>query len=142
MATDGPITYGSVNAVSVRWIYEGRIASELGNNGSELQLADLDGDGRAEYLWVHLGGSVDACLDLGPSHTGRYAGIVSWKSLGTIATGIGKSSTGNEFGDISGDARAEYLWVDPSNGAVTAYLNCGVPMDGPTTLWFTGTQMV
>ena len=122
---DGP------NAIRVEWIYQGRIASGLGKNGSEVQFADLNGDGRADYLWVHPDGSVDAYLNLGSSYTGASAGIFNWQSLGTIARGIGKSSSGLEFGDINGDARADYLWVDPSNGAVTAYLSSGGPGNRP-----------
>jgi hypothetical protein len=122
---DGP------SAVKVEWVYQGNVASGLGQNGSEVRFADLNGDGKAEYLWVHPDGSVDAWLNLGSSSTGTSAGRVSWQSLGTIATGIGKSSTGLEFGDINGDARADYLWVDPNNGAVTAYLNSGGPANGP-----------
>ena len=118
---DGP------NAIRVAWVYQGKIASGLGKNGSEVQFADLNGDGRAEYLWVHPDGSVDAWLNLDSSSPGPSSEVVSWQPLGTIATGIGKSSTGLEFGDINGDARADYLWVDPSNGAVTAYLNSGGP---------------
>ncbi len=123
--SDGP------NVIRVVWVSQGKIASGLGKNGSEVQFADLNGDGRAEYLWVHPDGSVDAWLNRGSSSTGPYAGTVSWQPLGTIATGIRKSSTGQEFGDINGDARDDYLWVDPSNGAVTAYLNFGGPGNRP-----------
>ena len=115
------------DAISAAWAYQGKIASGLGKNGSEVKFADLNGDGRAEYLWIHPDGSVEAFLNLGSSNASTF----SWQPLGTVATGIGKSSTGLEFGDINGDARADYLWVDPSNGAVTAYLSSGGPGNRP-----------
>ena len=68
---------------------------------------------------------------LGSSSTRPYAATVSWQLLDTIATGIGKSSIGQEFGDINGDARDDYLWVNPSNGAVSAYLNFEGPGNRP-----------
>ncbi|KAJ6508146.1 hypothetical protein C8R45DRAFT_966453, partial [Mycena sanguinolenta] len=93
------------------------------------QFTDLNGDGRAEYLWVHDDGSVDAWLNLGGPDKGTDAAKVSWFPAGTIATGIGEDGAGVRFADLNGDGRAEYLWID-ENGAMTAYLNLGSETGG------------
>jgi hypothetical protein len=41
---DGP------NATKVVWLPQGTIASDVGSIGWGIQLADLNGDGRAEYI--------------------------------------------------------------------------------------------
>lgn len=41
---DGP------NAAKVVWLPQGTIASDVGSIGWGIQLADLNGDGRAEYI--------------------------------------------------------------------------------------------
>ncbi|PQE04628.1 FG-GAP repeat domain-containing protein [Rutstroemia sp. NJR-2017a BBW] len=61
-----------------------------------VRLADMDGDGRNDYIWVH------------PA---------------TVATGLGES-TGVVFADINGDGRDDYLWIS-KEGEVTAYINGG-----------------
>jgi hypothetical protein len=43
----------------VGWLPQGVIASGVGANRSSVHFADINGDGRAEYLWVHDDGSVD-----------------------------------------------------------------------------------
>jgi hypothetical protein len=71
---------------------------------------DLNGDGRAEYLFVHDDGSVDAWLNLGGPDDGPnvrlhwlganviltffQAAKVVWSPSGSIATGIGEDGTG------------------------------------------------
>ncbi|KAJ7243855.1 hypothetical protein B0H12DRAFT_819301 [Mycena haematopus] len=118
-----------IDAAQVDWLPSGVIATGVGAPRYQVQFADLNGDGRAEYLWVHDDGSVDAWLNLGGPDDGPNAAKVSWLPAGTIATGIGKDGTGVRFADLNGDGRAEYLYLD-ENGAMTAYLNLGSPDGG------------
>ena len=58
---------------------------------------DLSGDGRAEYLWVHPNGSVEAWLNLGGPNGGPNAAQVGWLYNGFIATGIGAPGSSISF---------------------------------------------
>lgn len=118
------------NAAKINWITLGIVASGVGGKRHQIQFADLNGDGRAEYLWVHDNGSVNAWLNIPAPTTGPNAGKPIWLPQGMIATGIGTDGAGVRFADLNGDGRAEYLWVD-SIGAVTAYLNLPAPDQGP-----------
>ncbi|KAF8180033.1 hypothetical protein K438DRAFT_1603238 [Mycena galopus ATCC 62051] len=117
------------DAGQVGWLLSGVIATGVGAPRHQVQFADLNGDGRAEYLWVHDDGSVDAWLNLGGPDNGTDAAKVSWFPAGTIATGIGEDGAGVRFADLNGDGRAEYLWLD-EDGAMTAYLNLGSETGG------------
>ncbi|KAJ7859025.1 hypothetical protein B0H14DRAFT_2351404 [Mycena olivaceomarginata] len=120
-------TQGGTNAGQVQWLPSGVIATGVGAARHQVQFADLNGDGRAEYLFVHDDGSVDAWLNLGGPDDGPNA--LTWFPAGTIATGIGKDGTGVRFADLNGDGRAEYLYLE-ADGAMTAYLNLGSPNGG------------
>ncbi|PQE23373.1 FG-GAP repeat domain-containing protein [Rutstroemia sp. NJR-2017a WRK4] len=82
-----------------------------------VRLADMDGDGRDDYLWVHPATGA-ATLYL---NGGYKDGAIEWISKGEIATGLGES-TGVVFADINGDGRDDYLWVSKER-EVTAYIN-------------------
>ncbi|RFU29502.1 hypothetical protein B7463_g6841, partial [Scytalidium lignicola] len=121
----------SFTGATVQWLPQGVIATGVGAMRQEVQFADLNGDGRAEYLWVHPNGSVEAWLNLGGPNDGPNAAQVGWLYQGFIATGIGAPGSSISFADLNGDGRAEYLSTDPS-GAVTCYLNLGPTIDdGP-----------
>jgi hypothetical protein len=117
------------DAAKISWLPQGVIATGVGADRGSVQFADLNGDGRAEYLWVHDDGSVDCWLNLGGPDDGPDAGKVGWLAQGTIATGIGLDGAGVRFADLNGDGRAEYLYVN-TDGSVIAYLNLGGPDDG------------
>jgi hypothetical protein len=117
-------------AGKVTWLPQGMIATGVGGNRGSVRFADMNGDGRADYLWVHDDGSVDCWLNLGGPDNGPNAGKVVWLPQGTIATGIGKDGAGVRFADINGDGRAEYLYVN-EDGSVEAYLNAVGPDNGP-----------
>ncbi|KAJ6610677.1 hypothetical protein B0H10DRAFT_1953701 [Mycena sp. CBHHK59/15] len=118
-----------IDAGQIQWLPSGVIATGVGAARHQVQFADLNGDGRAEYLWVHDDGSVDAWLNLGGPDDGPDAAKVTWFPAGSIATGIGEDGAGVRFADLNGDGRAEYLWLD-ENGAMTAYLNLGSSQGG------------
>jgi hypothetical protein len=54
-----------LNAGMVNWLVQGVIATGVGGLRDQIRFADLDGDGKADYLWVHDDGSVEAWLNMG-----------------------------------------------------------------------------
>ncbi|KAL5325508.1 hypothetical protein ACEPPN_006635 [Leptodophora sp. 'Broadleaf-Isolate-01'] len=119
-----PNGIGSTTGATVNWLPQGVIATGVGAARHEVQFADLNGDGRAEYLRVHPNGSVEAWLNLGGPDNGPNAAKVNWLYNGFVATGAGVPGSSVVFADLNGDGRAEYLSI-AANGAVTCWLNLG-----------------
>ncbi len=122
---DGP------DAAKVSWLPQGTITTGTEKDGAGVRFADLNGDGRAEYLYVDANGAVEAYLTPGGPDDGVNAAKVSWLPQGTIATGTGAGRDSVVFADINGDGRADYLAVDRTSGAAQLWLNGGGPDDGP-----------
>nr|WP_238419684.1 GDSL-type esterase/lipase family protein [Streptomyces taklimakanensis] len=95
----------------------------------EIRFADIDGDGRDDYLVVnHETGAVDAWLNRG----GDRNGIPGWEERGQIAQGGIHDPERDEirFADVDGDGRDDYLVMDYKTGAVDAWLNRGGDRNG------------
>jgi hypothetical protein len=122
------------SGAKVGWMPQGTVASGVGARRDQIRFADLNGDGRAEYLWVKDDGSVEAWYNMGGLDDGENAAKVGWMPNGQIASGIGKDGAGMRFADLNGDGREDYLWVD-TNGAITAYLNLGAPAGTAKVSW-------
>ncbi|KAJ7185457.1 SGNH hydrolase-type esterase domain-containing protein [Mycena filopes] len=118
----GPTTVG--------FLPQGVIATGVGAKREQVHFADLNGDGRAEYLWVHDDGSVDGWFNAGGPDNGPNAAKINWVAQGTVATGIGRDGAGVRFADLNGDGRSEYIYME-ENGAMTAWLNIAGPNNGP-----------
>ncbi|CZR50217.1 uncharacterized protein PAC_00089 [Phialocephala subalpina] len=100
-----------------KWSSLGTIATGLGGTRDTIRFADIDGDGRADYIYVGPTGSLTAYLNYGSGTK------PSWQNMGQIAAGLGFSDApGVQLFDINNDGRADYLWVSPT-GQVTAYIN-------------------
>ncbi|KAL8847788.1 MAG: hypothetical protein Q9221_007187 [Calogaya cf. arnoldii] len=121
----GPAADGS-------WIWHPQpalIAGGVGGKRSEIYLADLNGDGRAEYLWVHSDGSVDVWLNQrGPTETSSTLAI-KWNPQTRSVGGIGRDGAGVRFADLNGDGRAEYIYVQDDSQLIV-YLNSGSQDNG------------
>ena len=98
------------------------IATGVGGRRDQIHFADIDGDGRAEYLWVHDDGSVSAWQNIANRKGGLLAASPIWNPVGKIAAGIGKDGAGVRFADLNGDGRAEYIWIS-DYGPILAYVN-------------------
>jgi lysophospholipase L1-like esterase len=97
------------------WYPLGVIVTGLGGTRATTRFADIDGDGRAEYLIVGPTGSLTAWFNSG------FTDTPAWKFMGEIATGVGDAA-GVYLEDLNNDGRADYIWLD-SVGAATVYIN-------------------
>ncbi|KAF1955835.1 SGNH hydrolase [Byssothecium circinans] len=98
------------------WTSLGQIAGEgTGATRETTRFADIDGDGKADYMVVGKEGSLNAWLNFG------YGDKPDWYPLGIIATGIGDAA-GVQLVDLNNDGRADYVWLD-KDGAAKAYIN-------------------
>lgn len=106
------------------WIPQGPfIATGAGVPGTNIRLADLNADGKADYIMIAPTGAMSAYLN-GGSNSSAPNGWV-WYPTGQIGGGITSNASDVQFADVNGDGRADYLVVDTTTGAVTCYLNSG-----------------
>jgi hypothetical protein len=101
--------------------------------GSKIQLADINGDGKADFLIVYDGGAVIAYLNNGNN---------KFDKLGTVAGGTSAASGKQvRMVDLDGDGYADYLIMendpDPDRDRLCSADNqcgafCGVSCQKPT----------
>ncbi|WP_405824684.1 FG-GAP-like repeat-containing protein [Streptomyces sp. NBC_01390] len=100
-----------------------------GANLNLLRFADVDNDGKADYLMVGADGSVHAYLNKGGKDAGGFEGHRNFANASNYPRKY------VQFKDISGDGRADYV-VIYDGGAIRAWLNRGgntPPPPGPVT---------
>lgn len=117
----------------------GAIATGIGKDGAGVRFADLNGDGRAEYLYFNTDSSVEAYLNLGGPDGNSNAGKVGWLPQGTIATGVCLGRDNVVFADINSDGRADYIAVDRTVRSAQLWPNGGGPDNGPNAakvVWY------
>ncbi|KAJ3473609.1 hypothetical protein NLG97_g10219 [Lecanicillium saksenae] len=108
------------------WLPQGKIASGIGA-GAGVRFADIDGDGKDDYLWLDENGAVTAYINGGPNASAPGGWV--WLPQGVIATGVGAARQDVQFADINGDGKADYLWVGRIDGTVNLWYNGGPGSD-------------
>ncbi len=99
------------------WINRGQYASGFGGPAANIQLADMNGDGKADYVIVSpVNGQLQVWLNQGGDGAG------GWSSMIVFATGLAPGAN-VRLADVNGDGKADYLVVDPISGAVTVWYN-------------------
>jgi lysophospholipase L1-like esterase len=99
---------GPAGSSSIAWTELGYIASGVagGAPGYQIRFADLNGDGRAEYINVHPDSSATAYLNGGIGTIPGPAGSssIAWKELGYIASGVAGGAPQYQilFADLNG----------------------------------------
>ncbi|CAH0045932.1 unnamed protein product [Clonostachys solani] len=107
---------------SAKWTEREEIATGAsGRNGSGVKFADLNGDGRDDYVWI----DPNTGDFYGWINKGRQNGGWLWHSIGKIANNIGASAAAVQFVDIDGDGRDDLLHVSGATGQTKAWLNSG-----------------
>nr|WTA65562.1 FG-GAP-like repeat-containing protein [Micromonospora sp. NBC_00855] len=99
------------------WDYAGQITAGVTPGRERVRFADVDGDGKDDYLVIDDVGGVKAWIN-------NYApdrGFV-WDYAGVIAAGVGAAKERVRFADMNGDRKDDYVVVDDA-GEVRAWLN-------------------
>lgn len=118
------VAYRGTNA----WIKVGRVADGVSpGDGERVVFADLDGDGRDDYLVVDTtNGRVRGWRNNNPFANG----ITAWTRLGVIAQGpAGAGGSEVQFADLDGDGDDDYLLVAVDH-SVRAWKNNGTDVGG------------
>lgn len=112
--------------------------SSEGHDQAHVRLADIDGDGRADYCVLADNGDITCWRNGWIEDVPAY-----WQPLGKRFTGKGMGDLrGVRFEDINGDGRDDWMWVD-DDGATTTYTNSrscikGEVGDGLNVVWRQG----
>ncbi|MEU8193833.1 hypothetical protein AB0C10_08630 [Microbispora amethystogenes] len=104
------------------WNWAGEIATGAAPR-DQVRFANLNGDGRDDYLVIGEYGQIRAWLG------NRGLPGSAWVSLGEVASGVSALRGQIDLAEINGDRRADYLVVD-DQGGVRAWFNNGA--GGPT----------
>ncbi|KAB5549867.1 hypothetical protein GE09DRAFT_187533 [Coniochaeta sp. 2T2.1] len=99
----------------------GEIASGVGVKDPRVELKDLNGDGRADYLYIAEDGSLTVYINMLDQ---KVNAVPTWVGLGTIASGVAKGDN-VIFGDLSGDGKVDYIVINKDTGAINLWQNQG-----------------
>ncbi|KAF4981158.1 hypothetical protein FZEAL_2992 [Fusarium zealandicum] len=108
------------------------IAPGVGEPGSKVRFADLDGDGYDDFLILYEGGAVKYWQNnknIPPKDGERI-----WKDGIVVATGVGEPGSKIRFADLTGDGKADYI-VQYEGGAARGYRNSGNIPGGEGRKW-------
>ncbi|ROO87313.1 lysophospholipase L1-like esterase [Actinocorallia herbida] len=100
-----------------RFTSAGVIAPGVGDTGARLRLADVNGDGRDDYVVVSDDSKARAWLN-----TPGDDDVPSWYSWGEIASGTGVAGSTVRFADFDADGRDDYVTV-ADDGALRVWRN-------------------
>lgn len=108
------------------------IAPGVGEPGSKVRFADLDGDGYDDFLVLYDGGAVKYWQN-NKNIPNRDGGRI-WKEGIVVATGVGEPGRKIRFADLTGDGKADYI-VQYEGGAAKGYRNNGKIPVGEGRKW-------
>jgi hypothetical protein len=89
------------------------------------KFADLNGDRRADYLWMKEDGSTDLWNNGVPA-AGDDLGEPLWYEKGQVAPGVGtpkRPAFQIMFADLDGNGKEDYIYVNPDTGQADVWLN-------------------
>ncbi|KAH7303224.1 hypothetical protein B0I35DRAFT_498648 [Stachybotrys elegans] len=92
-------------------------ASGIGQHPDEIDFVDIDGDGKADYVWTRkLDGRVMVWYN-------QYPDLPAWREGGEIAGGVGTSGANIRYANLLSTGRADYVPINPNNGAIGAWVS-------------------
>ncbi|KAH7261771.1 hypothetical protein BKA59DRAFT_1822 [Fusarium tricinctum] len=94
----------------------------VGEPGSKVRFADMNGDGYDDFLILYEGGAVKCWLN--NKNVPPKDGERIWDEGQIVATGVGEPGSKIRFADLTGDGKADYI-VQYDGGAAKAYRNLG-----------------
>ncbi|WP_113699333.1 trypsin-like serine protease [Nonomuraea lactucae] len=117
---------GTCTDTAGRWFDRGRVASGVAPR-NRVRFADINGDGRDDYLIVDEKGAVHAYWNNGGDRPDGNGGTLpGWVDGGRIAKGTDPTDDEEiRFADINGDGKDDYLKVNIVTGAVHAWFSAG-----------------
>ncbi|KAL2833014.1 hypothetical protein BDW59DRAFT_157153 [Aspergillus cavernicola] len=139
IGSDGTV-YASINqgdgtdSTPPTFEYIGKVRESLGAQ-NRVRLADIDGDGRADYCVIADDGDISCWRNGGLKDVPEY-----WQPMGKRFTGNGfHDIRGVRFEDINGDGRDDWMWVN-DDGETHTYTNSrschrGEVGDGLKVIW-------
>lgn len=101
----------------------GQIKFSEGADRTSIRFADINGDGRADYIWV---GKTDGVVRAWTNGGNIPTSGSSWKWGGAGAiVGYGQISRGEniQFANIKGQGRADLVVVHPDTSVASTYFN-------------------
>ncbi|KAB8256183.1 hypothetical protein BDV32DRAFT_161282 [Aspergillus pseudonomiae] len=92
-----------------------------------VRMADLDGDGRADYLCMEPNGRTVGWLNKGEN---------KFEAKGQVKRTHGYDRANHVWADVDGDGLVDFLWVDKFNGNTKVWINKGpIPTAGSSWKW-------
>lgn len=85
------------------------------------RLADIDGDGNADYVYLDADGKATVAINGGvPKDDSKGP---TWKNIGVVSEGHGAKRENVILADMNGDKKADYVVVDPKTGRLDVWQN-------------------
>ncbi|PBP16288.1 hypothetical protein BUE80_DR012963 [Diplocarpon rosae] len=107
--------------------------ANVGLPQAHIRLADIDGDGRADYVAFGLDGTKIFGWRNGANQNGPPA---YWTPMKGVASDLpAQELSGWGFADLNGDHRDDLVWVNKGTGAVSTWINYRGYNVGLTPVW-------
>ncbi|MFJ4828882.1 FG-GAP-like repeat-containing protein [Streptomyces sp. NPDC088747] len=97
------------------WSPLGQVATGQTGRADTVRWTDLDGDRRADYVWIGSDGGVSAYLNRGGDGRG------GWLGRGHVASGMTSDPSRVSFADFDADGNADYVFGDNTTNSATVY---------------------
>ncbi|KAL8672053.1 MAG: hypothetical protein Q9168_003480 [Polycauliona sp. 1 TL-2023] len=102
------------------WLPQGVVATGIGRDGQGVRFADINGDGKADYVWLSQKGEMEVYLNVIGENPAKF---VPYNNGKFVATGVGGKRDEIRLADINGDRRADYIRIHQNNGSVDLWTN-------------------
>lgn len=97
--------------------------------GDGLRLADLNGDGLDDYLWLEPNAAVHLYINGGKNPDKPEWVWIPFDDFNEIANGAGGKREEILFADMDGDGKDDFVIVDPKTGGLRLYKSGGPQSD-------------